>query len=100
MMDQLGEDLLDASLARGRDVMHGNHESGALRFRREREDGRQRRRTGPGHAGFSVSTGAQTSPIAMLSPSALSPQTGRSLPAGPISATDAAAPCPLTWRFA
>src|SRR5256714_9715345 len=52
MVRQLGEDLGDARLGRRGDVVDGNDQGSALRFRREREEGRQRRRTGSGHAGI------------------------------------------------
>ena len=58
-MSQLGDDFCDAGLSGRRDVVNGNDQGRALRFRREREEGRQRRRTGSGHAGiFGLNSGA------------------------------------------
>src|SRR2546423_13201693 len=99
-MGQLRDDFLRARLRDWRHVMDRNVQGRALRFRREREDGRQRRRTGPGHAGFSISTGAQTSLIAMLSPSAQSRRTARWSPAARITATAGATPSPLASGLA
>jgi hypothetical protein len=45
-------------------VVHGDDQSFAIGFRRKREHGRQRCRSGAGHAGFSISTREQTSLIA------------------------------------
>ena len=51
-MSQLRDYFLDARLRRGRDIVNRNDQRRPLRFRREREEGRQRRRTGSGHAGI------------------------------------------------
>ena len=65
VMRQLPDDFLHARSSRRCDIMHGNHQRLALRFRGKLEDRRERCRSGAGHAGFSISIRRQTSVIAL-----------------------------------